>query len=348
METVVVRTTQKEDDSDRFIVLEQVLEESGFWKKLEENLAGSGKTRKDFLIAVKPNLMMFYSRNDRSVFTDPALVEYLINRMAERGYSNIALVESQNVFGNWFNKREVDNVARIAGYNPSNYRITDLTLDAVSHTYSGSLGTNLVGKTWRDADFRISFAKNKTHFFCYYSLTVKNIYGTAPEQNKFLEYHKDREAASVTVEMLNEFPVQFGIVDAIWSADGLMGVKADLTPKHTKTIIAGSSLVAVDMVGAQKMGLDPMKSIFVKLAAGACKPQIHVSGDTSVYGDWDNVPPGLDMLMDYAEEWYDLSNQIGFISSEMDEAFPQKPISWISRALRRITLRIMKFISLHE
>ncbi len=232
METVVVRTTQKDNDSDRFALLEQVIEEAGFWDILEKQFIKSGKTKKDFLITVKPNLMMFYSKKDDnppSVITDPVLVEHLINRIAEKGFSNIALVESQNTFGNWFENRDVKNVAKQAGYNPdsTNYRIVDLTMDVVAHVYKGSLGTYLVGKTWRDADFRISFAKNKTHFSCYYTLTIKNIYGTTPEQNKFREYHADREIDEVTIEMLKEFPVHFGIIDGIWSADGLLGIKED-------------------------------------------------------------------------------------------------------------------------
>jgi hypothetical protein len=35
---------------------------------------------------------------------------------------------------------------------------------------------------------------------------IKNIYGTTPEQNKFREYHLDREVKEVTVQMLEEFP----------------------------------------------------------------------------------------------------------------------------------------------
>lgn len=349
MENVVVRMTEKDDDSDRFAMLEKVLKEAGFWERIEKQLVGSGKTKEEFLIAVKPNLMMHYSRNDMSPNTEPALVEHLINMLAERGLTNIALVESQNSYGNYFKNREVENVARHAGYNPTNYRIVDLTLDAVAHTYKGSLGTYLVGKTWRDADFRISFAKNKTHFSCYYTLTLKNIYGTTPEQNKHLEYHKDREIDSVTIEMIKEFPIHFGIVDGIWSADGVMGLKSDYTPKHTKVIMAGENLIAVDIVGGQKMGLDPMKNRFVKLGVETFgKPEINIIGDVSVYSDWDNVPPGIEHLMNYGEEWYGLSNLLSFLSSEMDPVFPMKPTSKITHIIRRIFAWILKTLSLYE
>lgn len=348
MDTVVVETTQKEDDSDRFDVLDRVLEDAGFWNTLEERFVTSGKTKKDFLVAVKPNLMMFYSKEDISVITEPGLVEHLITKIAGKGYTNIALVESQNVFGNWFKNREVENVAFHAGYKPINYRIVDLTMDVVAHVYPDTLGTYLVGKTWRDADFRISFAKNKTHFSCYYTLTIKNIYGITPEQNKFREYHADREVNSVTIEMIKEFPVHFGIIDGIWSADGLLGIKADFSPHHSKTIIAGSNIIAVDIVGGQKMGIDPVKNSFVKLAIDTFgMPDINIKGDNSRYKDWKNVGPLVDWFLDHGEEFYGFSNIMGFVSSGMDEkAFPIKiKASRTTMALRSIVLKTLRILN---
>ncbi|KCZ72464.1 hypothetical protein ANME2D_00891 [Candidatus Methanoperedens nitroreducens] len=348
MENVVVRITKKDDDSDRFTVLEQVLEEAGFWDKLEKRFVESGKSKKDFLIAVKPNLMMYYKKNDINVITEPALVEHLINKIAAKGYTNIALVESQNVFGNWFENRDVLNVADQAGYNPINYRIVDLTMDVVAHVYKGSLGTYLVGKTWKDADFRISFAKNKTHISCYYTLTIKNIYGTTPEQNKFREYHVDREIDIVTIEMIKEFPVHFGIVDGIWSADGILGLKADYKPNHTKTLIAGENIIAVDIVGGKKMGLDPMKNSFVRLAVETFgKPEIFPHADTTEYKDWKNVGILAPHILDYGEEFYDIANKLGYICSEMDTvAFPKKyEESWFKENVRYIFLNIFRVLN---
>ncbi|MFQ6136181.1 MAG: DUF362 domain-containing protein [Candidatus Hydrothermarchaeales archaeon] len=337
---------------DKFVALDEVLEKTDFFGILDGYFDESGKDKKDFSIAIKPNIMMAYSREDTSVITDPELVEHLIDRIAERGYSKIAVVESQNVFGNWFENRDVVTVAKFAGYSTDkNYRIVDITEEKVPYDYGGRLGKYLVGPTWRDADFRISFAKNKTHFSCYFTLTIKNIYGTTPEQNKFLEYHKKREFDWVTVEMLKHFPVHFGIIDGFWSADGLLGIKADITPKHTKTIIGGENLVAVDIVGAEKMGLNPLDSNFLRLAVEAFgMPEINRVGDLSVYEEWDNVPPLVDKFLDIGEEWYSLSNWLGFLSSDMDPEFPIKVESSsikhkIVLKLRPVVLRILRLIS---
>jgi len=347
---VVVTKTEEEDDSDRFSALDEALGKAGFWDRLQEVMTASGKGREDFSIAVKPNLMMYYSGKDMSVITDPALVEHLIERMRERGYTNIALVESQNVFGNWFRNRDVATVARVAGYSGSGYRIVDITEEKIPHTYPGRLGDYYASPTWRDADFRISFAKNKTHFSCYFTLCLKNIYGTTPEQNKFLQYHKKREVDWVTIEMLKEFPVHFGIIDGVWSADGLLGIKADFTPKHTRTIIAGENIIAVDMVGGRKMGLDPMESSFVSLAVEEFgMPDFDVDGDDSVYDDWDNVPLYINHIFNIGEEFYKFSNFFGFVSSDMDPAFPLKEgRSRIDLAMRQVVLKILRLISKYE
>jgi hypothetical protein len=149
--------------------------------------------------------------------------------------------------------------------------------------------------------------------------------------------------------MLKEFPVHFGIIDGIWSADGLMGIKADYTPKHTKTIIAGENIIAVDIVGARKMGLDPMKSRFVSLAIEELgMPEIEVEGDTSIYKDWDNVPENIDKIFNIGEEFYGFSNWLGFISSEMDPCFPLKIRCRITLAIRRFFLEILRIISKAE
>ena len=348
---VVIGRTEADDDSDRFAVLDNVLDRSGFWERLEEKVEASGKSKAAFLVAIKPNLMMFYSQSDMSVITEPALVEHLCSRLPERGYSNVALVESQNVYGNWFKNRGVETVAKYAGYDLSSedYHLVDLTLDTVAHEYEGDLGMYLVGKTWRDADFRVSFAKNKTHFSTKFTLTIKNIYGTTPEQNKFREYHRDREVDHVTVEMLKEFPVHFGIVDGVWSSDGLLGIKSDLSPKHTQVIYAGDNLVAVDMVGGRMMGVDPMQSSFVRLAAQELgTPDFDVIGDDSRHENWDNVPPGIEHVLNFGEEYYGISNLLGLLSSEMDPVFPLKTSSKITIWVRQLVLKVLQTISRYE
>ncbi len=326
-------------DEDKFKALDKVLEETRFFDILDRYYEKSGKSKDDFSIVVKPNFMMTYNKEDTTTYTDPSLVEYLFDKMAEQGFVNLAMVESQNTYGNYFRNRDVLSVAKYVGYSEDkNYRIVDLTKEKVEYDYGGSLGRHWIGPTWRDADFRISFAKNKTHSFCYYTLTIKNIYGTIPLQNKYLEYHKKREFDWPTIETLKHFPVHFGLIDAYISGDGQMGVIADITPKKTQTIIGGEKLVAVDWVGAQKMGLDPRISRFQRLAVREFgRPVIHSIGDMSVYESWENVEVLLTEMLALGEEWWIFGHWFMSVFIVADtSAFPLKTTSVVVKPLREL------------
>jgi hypothetical protein len=201
-----------------------------------------------------------------------------------------------------------------------------------------------VGRSWLDADFRISFAKNKTHSFCYYTLTLKNIYGTLPLENKLLEYHKKREFDWPTIEALKHFPVHYGLIDAFISADGPMGVISDVRPNLTKTLIGGEKIVAVDWVGAQKMGLNPLKSRFMKIAVhefGSPEGKIELIGDNKPYGPWKNVHPLLTDILALAEEWWVLSHSFMSTFIFAEDYFPRRPMSIVFRFFRWLTLPIL-------
>ena len=333
-------------DDDKFKALERVLEATRFFEVLDGRWRNSGKEKEDFLIAIKSNFMMTYNREDRSTYTDPELVEYFFNKIHERGYSNLALVESRNTYGIYFQKREVATVARYIGHQGQNYRICDLTEEKEEYDYGGPLGRHYAGRTWREGDFRISFAKNKTHSFCYYTLTLKNVYGTLPLENKLLEYHKKREFDWPTVESLKHFPVHFGLIDAYLSADGPMGVVSDIKPNLTRTIIGGEKLVAVDWVGARKMGLNPLRSRFMKIAVrefGNPEEKIELIGDDTPYAPWKNAGRLLAEILALAEEWWVFSHS--FVSTFIfaERFFPRKLTSIVFGCLR---LLIIPFLPL--
>jgi uncharacterized protein (DUF362 family) len=324
---------------DKFAMLDRILEETGFFEILERRFKETGKSREDFSVVIKPNFMYMHSKKDISSYTDPELVEALVDKIADKGFPNITLVEAQSTLGNYYKNREVVKVAEYIGYSRNkNYRIVDLTEEMVPYDYGGKLGKHFVGPTWRDADFRVSFAKNKTHVFCHYTLTLKNIYGTLPLQDKLKEYHTKREYDWPTIETLKHFPVHFGLIDGIYSADGQFGVIVDPTPNHTKTMIGGENLIAVDWVGGKKMGLDPddpKVGRFLPLAVEAFgKPEINWVGDRSVYEPWQNVSEVFIQSLDIIEEAYAFSDWWFSGLTAMDKYFAFK-----KRALPIIILR---------
>ncbi|UCG58186.1 MAG: DUF362 domain-containing protein, partial [Phycisphaerales bacterium] len=226
------------------------------------------------------------------------------------------------------------------------YEVVDMTEDAHEYRHLGvHLGYHPVSTAWRDADFRISFAKNKTHAYAYYTLTLKNIYGALPLANKFKEYHCARDIYHTAIEYLEAFPVHFGLVDAYVSADGPFGIFADTCPNLTYTIIGGEDLVAVDWVAATKMGIDPMISQYMRLAVRAFgKPQIELRGDGSMYRPWLNVPVGLTLLTHKGlDANYRFGNLIYNCCAQMDEGqFELKSNAIHVKLLRKLTVPLRR------
>jgi uncharacterized protein (DUF362 family) len=345
--TVRKATVASIRDEDKFAALDRVLGETGFDGILEARRKDSGKAREDFSIVIKPNFMFAYDKRDRSTYTDAGLVHHLVKKLRELGFKKLNVVEAQSTYGEYFDKRSVREVADYLGFDgKAGYGVVDMTLDADEVQQLGPhLGNHPVSRSWREADFRISFAKNKTHAYAYYTLTLKNIYGALPLANKFKEYHCGRGIYETTIEYLKAFPVDFGLVDAYLSADGPFGIFADPAPNETNTIIGGTDLVAVDWIAASKMGIDPMISPYMKLAVEAFgKPEIHLIGDPNPYRPWLNVPVALTL---FTNKGVDANHYFGNLmysaTSQMDEThFRHKNRTLHMRLLRRMTVPLRR------
>jgi uncharacterized protein (DUF362 family) len=334
-------------DNDKFQALDRVLDITGFDALVERRQATAGKPRDRFQIAIKPNFMFAYDKRDHTTYTDPELVHHLVKRLRGRGFTNLKLVEAQSTYGEFFDQRSVKEVADYLGYDGSaGYEVVDMTLDADEMRYLGPhLGMHPVSRVWRESDFRISFAKNKTHAYAYYSLTLKNIYGALPLANKFKEYHCNRGIYDTTIEYLALFPVDFGLVDGYLSADGPFGVFADPRPNETRTILGGADLVAVDWVAASMMGINPMISKHMRLAVNACgKPEIKVIGNPNPYRPWLNVPVALTLFTNRGVDAdYHFGNLMYSAVAQMDQThFHYKNKAIYMRILRWFTVPLRR------
>lgn len=339
--------------TDKFECLLAVLRETRFEALLMDKWRRSGRPKEEFSIVIKPNFMFAYNKVDKSTYTDPELVHLLVEVILSYGFKKICVAEAQSTYGEYFTNREVKDVAEYLGYVPTGtarYELVDLTLDeSRSVQFGPHLGRHPVPETWAEADFLISFAKNKTHCYAYYTLTLKNIYGALSMGNKFKEYHCDRDIYHTTIEYLDRYPVDYGLIDACLSADGPFGIFADSEPNRTDTIIGGADLVAVDWVGASKMGLDPMISRYMELAVRAFgKPKIHLAGDPGLYRPWLNMPFIMTVFTHHVlDADYTTGNILYMSGAFMDEAkFKHKSRSEFIEVARSLLNPIQKAVFL--
>jgi uncharacterized protein (DUF362 family) len=312
VEEVVVIESGK--GRSKFDLLDAALEEVDFPALLEDVRRDTGKPKDKFVVLVKPNLAMFFK--DVVTITDPELVEYLVDILHDLEYTNVILGEAQNAFSKWLKNREIPNIAKAAGYKfktpkgreydfvdlskgemggdfPAEYSHSDLSRQISFHAPGDHPVRHAnISKYWVEADFRISFAKNKTHEQYYYTLCLKNLLGALPKWNKHLDYHSRLKVFDVCLELHRQYPAHFNIIDAYVSSHRNAGAQM-AKPIKTETIIAGANAILVDWVGALKMGLDPYLSPLNKNALDLVKlpDKYQVIGSLARYEGWRNVHP---------------------------------------------------------
>lgn len=323
---VVVRS-----DKDKFLLLDEVLEKSGFWSVLEQTRLRLGINRKRFRILIKPDFDAFELTG--STATDPRLVEHLIDRLHEHRYTRVAIGESRNSFDRWIENRDVQILADLLGYRfvtpkGNSYEIVDLAEELIAGPFErGSIlrGTCLP-RHWKQANFRIVFAKNKTDDENAYHLCLDNLISVLPLRDKDYHYKHRLNRRDVLVELLRHTPVDFCIVDGYISNHGNAGSRV-ARPIETRTLIAGGHLLLTDDVAARKMGIAPDSS---DVHAAAVRrfglPEPHrIDGDLTPYSNWINVHPLVLNSTRERETWPELSQLLQPWLQMIDqEAFPFK------------------------
>lgn len=276
---------------EKLVLFRRLLEESGLRESILRRAAFLKKSVAELRIAIKPTFMLGYHRKDLSPLTDPELLNELAVYLLELGCADVALVEGRNIFDHFFQNRTVREVADYFGIGSENYRIVDTEEDQVRHQYSRGMAQYTIAQTWRDADFRISFPKLRSHPIEMALLCVGNTewVGGRCDQYLFLERQADR--ATAVMMLLNDFPPHFGIVDAFENIpDGLVGVMGCRKPIHPLRFYAGCDSLAVDAVVLQHLGVAQFgPSSLLKSAAqwfGGAAKRVEIRGENSQIAAW--------------------------------------------------------------
>jgi uncharacterized protein (DUF362 family) len=271
-----------ETGNEKAAVMDRIIDVSGFLVNVGAALERSGKRKEEFSIVVKAAFMAGSTREGRAeLITDPDLVERLIHLLNENGFRNITIIESKESAGNVLAGGSVKKVAAELRYSANGYRIADIADDWKSFKYTGMRREYFIGKEWRDADYRISFGKNRTDRQCFYSGAMRNVFPC-------FSGSVDTDHA---LAMLERFPVHFGFLDAWVSGDGSAGSLFDSHANKTKTLMASANIVALDWVTGEKMDINPSFNDDVQSAVQRWGT-FHIvrKGNMSPWDPWKNVP----------------------------------------------------------
>ena len=199
---------------DKIPLFRRLLDDCGLELHLRHRADSLEKSSGQLRVAIKPSFMLGYGRHDLSPIVDPQLVEELCLFLAERGFTHLAIVEGRNIYDRYYDHRTVAEVARYFGIGSDRFPVVDSSEEQVPHEYARGMGQYTVGRTWQEADFRISFGKLRSHPVELALLTVGNVkwLGARCEEYLFVERQARRETA--VMMLLDDFPPHFGLLDA--------------------------------------------------------------------------------------------------------------------------------------
>jgi len=285
------------DPQDKFRCLESALEQAGLRQALELRAQQTGTSPDQLRIFIKPDLAFFF--RPATTITDPELVEHLVDWLHAAGYTTVTIGTARNSSSFWLENRDPLILADLAGYRfetaqHNAYEFADLSDDLCDAGLPSTsiLHDSSLNASWKNADFRISFAKAKTDEEFVYAGAAQNLLGVPPLEDTELNYYHRLGPEDLASELLEHTPVHFAIIDAFVANHGSAGSRS-LLPLALSTIIASPSVTLADWTLANKLGVDPFRSpIVAKLLRERGLPaQYTVAGSLTPFPSVKNVHP---------------------------------------------------------
>jgi len=285
-----VRIVQGKTRDEKITLFREILD-SCLKVLLQERSASLNKPLNEFRVAVKPAFMLGYDRRDQSMITDRELLVELGRFLAECGCKDVAVVEGRNLYDQFYDNRTVSSVAEYFDISSTYFRVVDLSDEQVPHSYFRGMAQYTVGKTWKDADFRISFAKMRSHPVESVHLSIANLEGIGARCDQFLFAERQADRETATMMLMDEFPPHLSILDAYeQAADGLVGIMGCPRPPTPLRFYAGKDALAVDMVASRHMALnDPRDATNLRAAChwfGDPEETIEIDGPDEPLTGW--------------------------------------------------------------
>jgi len=278
-------------DAEKRRAFREFLEGTELRNLLRRRIEELDRTPGKLSVAVKVSFMLGYHHADRSSMTDPELLEELAIFLRECGCGDIAVGEGRNLYDKFYANRSVAEVAAYFKITSPHYRVVDFTDEQQPHIYARGFGHSTVAKTWREADFRITFGKMRSHPVEIAYLSLGNMEGVGTRCDEFLFPERQAHRETAIMMLLSDFPPDFALVDAFENAaDGIVGMLGSHRPLHPRRFYAGADALAVDIVaGAQTRLAQPAKSNFLRAAMhwfGDPSQRTRIVGSTEPIRGW--------------------------------------------------------------
>jgi hypothetical protein len=272
-------------------VLRRTLVESGLAEVLRQRAVVLGKSVADLRVIVKTCFMLGYDRRDLSPVVEPGLIQELVDFLRAAGCTQISVAENRNLYDQFVAGRSVREVAHYFGLEPAGFDLVDLSEDQQPHSYRRGIGQTTVAASWRDADFRLSFGKVRSHPIELALLGLGSLEAVGGRTDQFLFAERQASRYTALMMILTDFPAHFSVLDCFADVpDGVTGMMGCPRPKQPRRFYAGADVLAVDGVVGRHLGWrSPEESPLVRAAShwfGGWPDHVEVIGSDERIGGW--------------------------------------------------------------
>jgi len=225
--------------------------------------------RPDTTVLIKPNLCRPAPPGSGHV-TDCRVIEAITRMVLELGPSSVVIGEGAAAGYDFagshsteeaFRVSGVEEVARRLGVKTRNLNRDEVVEVKVEQPYC--MKKIKIARTALESDFIISLPVMKTHIRTLISLSLKNMKGVLPGQEKRKTH---RLGLDMGIADLNSVVLpDFALVDGLVALEGWWKDPEDRV--EMGILIAGSDPVAVDAVGAYLMDFDPKQIMHLQYVA---------------------------------------------------------------------------------
>jgi uncharacterized protein (DUF362 family)/Pyruvate/2-oxoacid:ferredoxin oxidoreductase delta subunit len=213
-------------------------------------------------VLVKPNILMA-SEPESGIDTHPEVVRAVIKALKEIG-CRVIVGDGPSVWGD-----QIGNIAEVYRRSGMKKVCAEEDVELVEFDKKKFRG-EFPMTVWLDqADFLVNVPKFKTHELTLLTGAIKNLYGLVwgtfkTELHK--NYFKPENFAKVVVDIFQQAPPAFTVVDGITAMEG-DGPASGGKLRELNLLLAGKDCVAIDSVMAAIMGIPPESVLTTRVAA---------------------------------------------------------------------------------
>ncbi|MES2679500.1 MAG: hypothetical protein V4635_06420 [Bacteroidota bacterium] len=286
-----VWVAENNGDTNKYDFFIHELEKTELVSELTQKAKANNQPIEKLKIVIKVSFSMGYNKQDLSPIGDAVLIKKFAEYIYKLGFKNIKVIDIDSIYINFYKNRSVTELARYFHFESEYYQIVNATEELEEHYFTRGIGNYKVSKTWKDSDFRINFAKVKSHPTEMALLSISNLEWLTGNAKEFVFVDRVVNRETTTCMLLDDFPPDFTIVEAYDLVPiGILGVMGCKNPISPRRFYFGTDIISVDLTIARHLNIAPIpeKSSLKNTLYwfGIEKLEYKIVGEDSIIREW--------------------------------------------------------------